>query len=105
QYTTKVDTLGKQVETDSANLSGFKFSGDFRLRFDGQWRDGNDISGPLQNARARYRLRLNIDKQLDSHFKTHVQLATGPFNNAITNDTDMAGTRCQTAVFGFGSVG
>jgi len=92
QYTTKVDKLGKQVEADSTNLGGFKFSGDFRLRFDGQWRAGNNVAGPLQNTRARYRVRLNIDKDLASNFKGHLQLATGPFNNAITNDTDMAGT-------------
>ena len=92
KFTTKVDKIGKDVETNTKDLSGFKFGGDFRLRFDGQWRAGNNVAGPLQNTRARYRLRLNIDREWNSHFKAHIQLATGPFNNAITNDTDMAGT-------------
>ncbi len=92
QYTTKVDKLGKQLEATNAALGGFKFSGDFRFRFDGQWRSGNDIAGPLQNARSRYRLRMNTDKELDSMFKFHLTLSTGSFNNGITNDTDTAGT-------------
>ena len=40
--------------------------------------------------RSRYRLRLNIDKDLDPRFRFHMQLSTGP-NNPITNDQDMAG--------------
>src|SRR5262245_6889689 len=69
QVTTKVDKMGKQLESNTQSLSGFKFSGDFRLRSDGQWRAGNDVSGPLQNVRARYRLRLNVDRDFDPHFK------------------------------------
>jgi hypothetical protein len=92
QYATRVDKLGKQLETTSANLGGFKFSGDFRLRFDGQWRAGNDVAGPVRNTRARYRLRMNVDKELDSMFKFHEMLSTGPFNNGLTYDSDMSGT-------------
>lgn len=87
-----VDDLAKKTEAVSKNLGGFQFSGDFRYRFDVQARSSNEVAAPLQNARSRYRLRLNIDKDLDPRFRFHVQLSTGPYNNAITNDQDMAGT-------------
>src|SRR5262245_43284777 len=92
RYSEKVEELGKKVDSATANLGGFKFSGDFRFRIDGQLRSGNDIAAPLQNVRSRYRVRLNADKELDSKFKFHLQLSTGPFNVGTTNDQDMAGT-------------
>lgn len=87
-----VDDLAKKTEAVSKNLGGFQFSGDFRYRLDVQARSGNEMAAPLQNVRSRYRLRLNIDKELDPRFKFHMQLSTGPYNNAITNDQDMAAT-------------
>jgi len=72
-------------------LAGFQFSGDFRLRADVQARSGNAIAAPLQNVRSRYRVRLNVDRQIDPRFNFHMQLSTGPYNNPITNDQDMAG--------------
>jgi TolA-binding protein len=92
QYSTKVEELGKKLENATANLGGFKFSGDFRFRLDGQLRSGNDIAPPLQNVRSRYRVRLNADKDVDSQFRFHLQLSTGPYNVGTTNDQDMAGT-------------
>ncbi len=91
-YSTRVDDLGKKTETVLKNLGGFQFGGDFRLRADVQARSGNAIAPPLQNARARYRLRLNVDKEWDKRFKFHLQLSTGPLNNALTADQDFAGT-------------
>jgi hypothetical protein len=85
------EELVKKVETLSNNLNGFRFSGDFRLRADVQARSGNAIAGPLQNIRGRYRLRLNVDKDIDPKFRFHFQLSTGPYNNQITNDQDFAG--------------
>jgi Putative porin len=82
--------LVKRVEELSQSLNGFRFSGDFRYRFDLQARSGNEGAPPLQNVRSRYRLRLNIDKDLDRRFGFHMQLSTGPYNNQITNDQDMA---------------
>ena len=87
----KVDELGKQTESTAQNLGGFKFSGDFRLRLDATARSGNSIAPPLQNIRGRYRLRLNVDKDLDPRFRFHLQLSTGPFNNGLTNDQDFSG--------------
>jgi hypothetical protein len=52
----------------------------------------------LQNARSRYRARLNIDKDLlysDTSDRPlahiHFQISTGPYNNPLTNDTDFNG--------------
>ncbi len=75
---------------DAKSVSGFQFSGDFRLRLDAQIRSGNAVAAPLQNVRGRYRLRLNVDKELDPRFRFHMQLSTGALNNPITNDQDMA---------------
>jgi hypothetical protein len=91
------EELAKRVETVSANLGGFRLSGDFRLRADVQARTGNAVAGPLQNIRGRYRLRLNVDKEIDPKFRVHLQLSTGPYNNQITNDQDFAGMTVKHA--------
>jgi len=91
------EELVKRVETLSSNLGGFKLSGDFRLRADAQLRSANAIAGPLQNIRGRYRLRVNVDKDIDPKFRFHVQLSTGPYNNQITNDQDFAGMAVKHA--------
>src|SRR5262249_40278980 len=55
--------------------------------------------------RERYRLRLNFDKDLftkdvDSTplVKAHAQLATEPFNNPLTMDTDYSGIDTQAPI-------
>jgi hypothetical protein len=85
------EELTKRVEEVSKGLGGFKFSGDFRYRLDMQARSGNEMAAPLQNVRSRYRLRLNVDKSLEPRFGFHMQLSTGPYNVATTNDQDMGG--------------
>jgi hypothetical protein len=97
QTQTPGEELTKRVDTLSTNLGGFKFSGDFRLRADVQARAGNAVAGPLQNIRGRYRLRFNVDKEIDSKFRFHLQLSTGPYNNEITNDQDFAGLAVKHA--------
>src|SRR4030095_14521758 len=67
-------------------VAGFRFSGDFRLRFDSAVRDS-----ALQNIRQRYRIRLNIDRDIAPDLNFHMQLATGAVNNGITFDQDFAG--------------
>jgi hypothetical protein len=66
QYTRKVADLAGKMDGALKNLAGFEFSGDFRFRADVQARSGNSIAGPLQNVRSRYRLRLNVEKELDT---------------------------------------
>ena len=87
----KVEETAKALDGAIKNLAGFKFSGDFRYRFDVQARTGNNVAGPLQNFRSRYRIRLNVDKELSKYFDFHVQLSTGPYTNETTNDQDWSG--------------
>ena len=87
----KVDAVAKAVEGLQKSLGGFVFSGDFRYRFDLQARAGNRFAGPLQNARSRYRVRLNVDKAVSKFFDFRVQVGTGPYTNETTFDQDFAG--------------
>ncbi len=87
----QAEDLSKKVDSAVRGLGGFRFSGDFRYRFDVQARSGNDAAPPLQNLRSRYRLRLNLDKDIDPRLRFHMQLSTGPLNNGLTNDQDFAG--------------
>src|SRR5947199_10242170 len=82
------EDVSKRLDAVAGGLAGFKFSGDFRFRADVQARKGNSVAGPLQNIRSRYRVRLNVDKDIDPKFRFHFQLSTGPYNNQITNDQD-----------------
>jgi len=93
-----VAEVSKRVDSLLRNLGGFRFSGDFRYRFDLQDRAANSTAAALQNARSRYRARLNIDKDLiysDTSDRPlahiHFQISTGPYNNPLTNDTDFSG--------------
>ncbi len=99
------DALQKAIDTINGNLRGFRISGDMRFRFDSLTRSANTSLGssdnrstPLQRDRERYRVRVNLDKDLFfsdkadrslAHF--HLQLATDPYNNPITMDTDFSG--------------
>jgi hypothetical protein len=92
---TSLDEVAKTTSNVARNLGGFRFSGDFRYRLDSQVRSGNDVAGPLQNVRSRYRFRFNIDKELDPRFSFHVQLSTAPFTTPTTNDQDMGATAAK----------
>ncbi len=85
-----IQDLDARVKELSRGLAGFRFSGDFRYRLDVQARSGNEAAAPLQNVRSRYRVRLNVDKDLDRRFGFHLQLSTGPYTVETTNDQDMA---------------
>ncbi|HEY4425955.1 MAG TPA: putative porin [Pyrinomonadaceae bacterium] len=85
------------VEERLAKLEGLQIgpvrvSGDFRLRFDGTFRSATDPADPplqhVQNARMRYRFRLNLDTKLYPNLDFHAQLATGAVNNPLTMDQD-----------------
>jgi uncharacterized coiled-coil protein SlyX len=94
---------GPSLADLGARLSGYlrnvvRISGDMRFRYDLQDRSSNEVAGPLQNSRERYRFRLNFDKDLflsdtsaTPWVKFHAQLSTAPFNNPLTNDTDFSG--------------
>jgi Putative porin len=98
-YTTRLDTLSKQVEGISRGIAGFRFSGDLRLRSDGIFRSSNSLSGPVQNVRGRYRARLNLDKGVDRCLDVHFQLGSGRFDNALSDDTDFGGGAVHGPIF------
>src|SRR6185295_3380965 len=81
-----------KVEGQVLKVGPFRFSGDFRLRFDGIYRSATHSPDPpldhVQNARGRYRLRLNFDTDLYPNLSFHGQLATGPLNNPLSTNQD-----------------
>ncbi len=107
-----VNAVQKAVEAINANLRGFRLSGDLRFRSDTLIREantslppGDNRAVPAQRARERYRFRLNIDKDLFFSDKSdrpmahaHVQLATDPFNNPSTMDTDFTGISTRAPI-------
>jgi len=88
QQNTVIDDLTKKVEAATANIAGFRLSGDFRFRADVQARSSNAVAGPLQNIRSRYRVRFNLDKDFEPKFRFHLQLSTAPPATQTTNDQD-----------------
>jgi len=90
-YTARLDTLAKQVEGITKSIAGFRFSGDLRLQGDSIFRSANNVTGPVQNVRGRYRARLNLDKGLNRALDVHFQLGSGRFDNPLTDDTDFGG--------------
>ena len=91
----------KKLEDRVLKFGPFRFSGDFRLRFDGTFRraEPNPPAGlaPLthaQNVRMRYRFRFNFDTDINSKLSFHGQLSTGAITDPLSADQDFA----QTAV-------
>jgi hypothetical protein len=88
----------KKLEERVTKIGPFRFSGDFRLRFDGTFRSSepNPPAGfaPLthaQNARARYRLRFNFDTDINPQLSFHGQLSTGNLSSVTSGDQDFGG--------------
>jgi hypothetical protein len=81
-----------KVEGQALKIGPVRVSGDFRLRFDGTFRSASNPPDPplehTQNARGRYRLRLNFDTDLYPTLSFHAQLATGPLNNQLSTNQD-----------------
>lgn len=90
--TATVEQRLAKVEGQVLKIGPVRLSGDFRLRFDGAFRSGTEPPDPpldhLQNARARYRFRLNLDTDLYPNLSFHAQLATGPLNNQLSSNQD-----------------
>lgn len=104
--TPTIDDRVKKLEGKVLAIGPFRFSGDFRLRFDGIFREA-DSTPPTgfaalthqQNARMRYRLRFNFDTDINSKLSFHGQLATGPINNGLTMDQDFGETVARHPFF------
>jgi len=90
--TPTVEQRVAKLEGQALKIGPIRFSGDFRLRFDGIYRSATDPPDPpldhVQNARARYRLRLNFDTDIHPNLSFHGQLATGPLNNQLSTNQD-----------------
>jgi uncharacterized coiled-coil protein SlyX len=81
-----------KVEGQVTKIGPVRLSGDFRIRFDGTFRRPTEPPDPplehVQNARARYRFRLNMDTDIHPNLSFHAQLATGPLNNPVSTNQD-----------------
>jgi hypothetical protein len=92
QTTPTVEQRLAKVEGQVLKIGPVRLSGDFRLRFDGTFRSPTEPPDPpldhIQNARARYRFRLNLDTDLYPNLSFHAQLATGPLNNQLSTNQD-----------------
>lgn len=88
----KVEQRLDKVEAQVLKIGPVRVSGDFRLRFDGIFRPATEPPDPplehVQNARARYRFRLNLDTDIHPNLSFHAQLATGPLNNPVSTNQD-----------------
>lgn len=92
QQTPTVEQRLAKVEGQVLKIGPMRISGDFRLRYDGTYRSATHPPDPpldhVQNARARYRFRLNFDTDLYPNLSFHGQLATGPLNNQLSTNQD-----------------
>jgi hypothetical protein len=92
-----------KVENQALRIGPLRLSGDFRLRFDGIFRSATEPPDPplthVQNARARYRLRLNLDTDLYPTLSFHGQLSSGPINNPLTQDEDFTSITARAPIF------
>ncbi len=90
--TPTVEQRVAKLEGQTLRIGPVRFSGDFRLRFDGTFRSATEPPDPpldhVQNARGRYRLRLNFDTDIHPNLSFHGQLATGPANNHLSTNQD-----------------
>lgn len=93
----------QKVEEQVLKLGPIRFSGDFRFRFDTILRKATEPPDPplahVQNARMRYRLRLNMDTDITPVVSFHGMLATGPINNGLTLDQDFSSTVAHQPFF------
>jgi uncharacterized coiled-coil protein SlyX len=90
--TPNVEQRLAKLEGQALKIGPVRLSGDFRLRFDGTFRPPTEAPDPplehVQNARARYRFRLNLDTDIHPNLSFHAQLATGPLNNPLSTNQD-----------------
>lgn len=90
-----VDDRLRKVEETVRKIGPIRWSGDMRLRFDAFFRPASKPPNPptlhQQNARMRYRFRLNLDADANPYLSFHGQVTTAPANNQLTSDQDFNG--------------
>lgn len=103
QQTPTVEQRLTKLEGQALKIGPVRVSGDFRLRFDGIFRSATDPDDPplphVQNARMRYRFRLNLDTDIHPKLSFHGQLATGAINNPLTLDQDFTSITARHPLF------
>jgi len=103
QQTPTVEQRLAKLEGQALKIGPVRVSGDFRLRFDGIFRSATAPPDPplahVQNARMRYRLRLNFDTDINPKLSFHGQLSTGPVNNPLTLDQDFSAITARAPIF------
>jgi hypothetical protein len=99
---TPIEQRVAKLENQALRIGPVRVSGDFRLRFDGTWRSATEPTDPplqhVQNVRARYRFRLNLDTDIHPNLSFHGQLSTGPFNNPLTLDQDFTAVTARAPI-------
>ena len=93
-WSNRIANLENRVKT----FGPFTFSGDLRLREEPFFGGPNTES--LDQARARYRLRFNIDAKLNEDFAGGLSLASGDINDPISTNQTITGfyTRKTVAI-------
>lgn len=91
-----------KVESQAMKIGPIRVSGDFRLRHDAILRSATEPPDPpldhVQNARMRYRVRLNFDTNLYPNLSFHAQLATGPLNNPTSMNQDFTSLTARAPI-------
>lgn len=91
-----------KIEGQVLKIGPLRVSGDFRLRFDGVFRSTTRPPDPpldhVQNARMRYRFRLNLDTDLYPNLSFHGQLSTGALNNHLSSDQDFTSIAARAPI-------
>jgi putative porin len=92
-----------KVEAQALKIGPVRVSGDFRLRWDGNFRSATQPTDPpldhVQNSRGRYRFRLNFDTDVHPNLSFHAQLATGPPNNPVSTNQDFTSITARPPFF------
>lgn len=101
--TQSIESRVQKIEDQVLKVGPIRLSGDFRFRFDTILRKAAEAPSPplahVQNARMRYRLRLNLDTDINPILSFHGQLSTGPINNGLTQDQDFTSTVAHQPFF------
>lgn len=79
-FSGRIANLEQRVET----LGPFAFSGDLRLRDEPSF--GGPANYSLDQHRARFRVRFNVDAKLNEDFSGGFSLASGDINNPISDN-------------------
>jgi len=91
-WSNRISNLESRLKT----FGPFTFSGDLRLRDEPFFGGPNTES--FDQARARFRLRFNIDAKLNEDFSAGFSLASGDINNPISTNQDISGFYARKTV-------